>query len=244
MTSTPGAVPADRTSRVLGGVALALISAGVLMIAVLHLVGPTAEISVVRRTISEYQLTTSAWAFNLGVVLLAVGSLVVIVALVRDRVAGPGGVILLLGWVAGLLTLAMYEKHNWATGPSGTGQVHRLASLVAFLCLPLSMMVISARGRRTGLPLAASRWVFVLGAIGLAWFLPIVAAMLLRPATGLPWWQAIPLGLVERGLALSEVAALVVLTVAMRPKPTAPDTALSGRVDPDMHAVDAQREQV
>lgn len=149
MTSTPGAVPADRTSRVLGGVALALISAGVLMIAVLHLVGPTAEISVVRRTISEYQLTTSAWAFNLGVVLLAVGSLVVIVALVRDRVAGPGGVILLLGWVAGLLTLAMYEKHNWATGPSGTGQVHRLASLVAFLCLPLSMMVISARGRRT-----------------------------------------------------------------------------------------------
>ena len=113
------------------------------------------------------------------------------------------------------------------------------------------MMLISTRGRRTGLPVVASRWVFGLGALGLAWFLPIVAAMLLRPATGLPWWQAIPLGLVERGLALSEVAALFVLAAAMLRRRSTRARALSDRAraladrtDPDMHAVDAQREQV
>ena len=35
--------------------------------------------------------------------------------------------------------------------------------------------------------------------------------MALRPLTGVPWWQFVPLGLVERGLAVTEVVAVVVM---------------------------------
>ena len=185
----------------------------------MHLVGPTAAISPLRRTISEYQLTTYGWAFNAAVMVLAAGSLVLIAGLLRHRLAGPGGVLMLLGWVAGLVTLAVFPKHNWAIGPSATGQVHRIASLVAFICLPLGVMLIAGRWRRNGLPKVLSRWAFWLGALSLAWFLPIIVAILLYPQTGVSWWRAIPLGLVERGLAASEVAALVVLGIAMLRRP-------------------------
>jgi hypothetical protein len=33
----------------------------------------------------------------------------------------------------------------------------------------------------------------------------------LRPFTGVPWWQLVPLGLVERGLAITAVVTVVVL---------------------------------
>ena len=49
--------------------------------------------------------------------------------------------------------------------------------------------------------------------LSLAWFAPIFGALLLSPVTGTPWWQAIPLGLVERGLVISEVLAVIALGV-------------------------------
>lgn len=53
---------------------------------------------------------------------------------------------------------------------------------------------------------------------GLAWFLPIVIAMATRSPDALPWWQAIPLGLVERGLAFTEVLDLLTVGIAgLRP---------------------------
>jgi hypothetical protein len=55
-----------------------------------------------------------------------------------------------------------------------------------------------------------ARWLAV---VSLLWFLPIVGAVALAPVTGTPWWQAIPLGLVERGLLVCEVAAVLALAV-------------------------------
>ena len=54
----------------------------------------------------------------------------------------------------------------------------------------------------------ATRW---LGAMALAWLAPILLGFVLRPLTGVPWWQFVPLGLFERGLALTEVATVVVM---------------------------------
>jgi hypothetical protein len=45
--------------------------------------------------------------------------------------------------------------------------------------------------------------------LSLLLFSPIVAAVALQPVTGVPWWVAIPLGAVERLLALSEVTAVL-----------------------------------
>jgi hypothetical protein len=42
-------------------------------------------------------------------------------------------------------------------------------------------------------------------------FSPIVIAILTEPWTGVRWWRAIPLGAVERALALAEVATVLAL---------------------------------
>ena len=99
-------------------------------------------------------------------------------------------------------------------------------------------MLIAGRWRRNGLPKVLSRWAFWLGALSLAWFLPIIVAILLYPQTGVSWWRAIPLGLVERGLAASEVAALVVLGIAMLRRPA---RSSSGRFAGDAAPVAGSR---
>ena len=40
---------------------------------------------------------------------------------------------------------------------------------------------------------------------------PILLGFVLRSLTGVPWWQFVPLGLFERGLALTEVTTVVVM---------------------------------
>jgi hypothetical protein len=47
--------------------------------------------------------------------------------------------------------------------------------------------------------------------VALAWLAPLLLGFVLRPLTGVPWWQFVPLGLVECALAITEVAAVVVL---------------------------------
>lgn len=186
---------------------------GAALVGALHVLPATAGISPYSRTISEYALTGNGWAFNLGTVALAVGSLLILIALSRAGLARARSVEFSLGllWVAALLTVVVFPKHNWAVGPSANGQIHRVASLVAFLCLPLAVLLLTRR-RGAGRGLAA-RCGFWLGGVSLAWFTPLVGAWLLGPVTGTPWWRAVPIGLVERGLVLCEVAAVVALGV-------------------------------
>lgn len=183
------------------------------LVGALHVLPETAGISPVRRTISEYALTDSAWAFNLGVVALALGSLAILAAavqvgLARVRSLGFG---LGLAWVFALLVLVVFPKHNWAVGPSTNGQIHRVASLIAFLCLPLAVLLLTRR--RAAGPGTAPRWAFWLSVTALTWFATLIGAWLLSPITGVPWYRALPIGLVERGLVLCEVAAVVALGV-------------------------------
>ena len=52
-----------------------------------------------------------------------------------------------------------------------------------------------------------------LGAGSLAWFSPLIVALIMAPRTGTPWFRAIPLGLIERGLVITEVAAIAALAL-------------------------------
>ena len=234
------AAPTSRASRLAVEVALAGVAVGVVILGVLHMVEPTAAISPLRRTISEYQLTDLGWAFNAGVLAIATGSTALLVVLIRDRLTGPAGALLMSGWIAGLLVLTAFPKHNWAIGPSATGQVHRMASLVAFLCLPLAVMLIAGR-RGGGLPRGVAGAAIALAGLALLWFVPIIVAMAGHRSGGLPWWQAIPLGLVERGLALTQIIALSLLAVAVLQRRD-PVLERPARADASTHAdVDAVR---
>ncbi|WP_229673602.1 DUF998 domain-containing protein [Nakamurella endophytica] len=222
-TGTAAAAPPSAPVRALAGTGIALTVLCVVTVLTLHVVPPTSAISPVRRTISEYGLSSLSWAFNLGVVALAAGSAAVLAAqLGRFRSASRTGLVFGAVWIVALLVLVVFPKHNWAVGPSTSGTVHRMASLVAFLVLPFAVLLLQWRRARAGSALA--RWGCGLAVLGLAWFLPIAVAIATRSVSGLPWWQAVPLGLVERGMAASEVAAVIVVGVdALRRRPVTPD---------------------
>lgn len=109
------------------------------------------------QTISEYVYSSGAWAFDIGVVALAAGSAALILGLVRRRLVtpiSPGSIFLTL-WVIGLAGIVAFPKHNWAIGQSGSGTVHRVASLIAFLTGPVAVLLIARRHRDSGVARAA-----------------------------------------------------------------------------------------
>lgn len=226
--SGPGVVDRhDVAARTLSWVSLGAVFVTFLMFVALHLLPPTSAISAVHRTISEYALTSSAWAFDLGVISLCVSSVAVFAALVvlRRIAARSAGTIFGGLWVAGLLTLVSFPKHNWALGGAGSsGQIHRIAALVAFLAFPMAVIAVAGRRGRTGRPVAG-RWAFWLATLSFAWFSPIVVAVVMAPRA---WWQEIPLGLVERGLALTEVSAVVALALLARAMSRRADSGPAG----------------
>ncbi|WP_396927205.1 DUF998 domain-containing protein [Mycolicibacterium sp.] len=175
-------------------------------------------------TISEYVYTTGSAAFVAAVLILAVASAALLYGLIRAgrvRLWSAPSVLMML-WVVALLAIVAFPKHNWVTGPSLSGTVHRYATLVAFVALPVAVLLI-ARGRDGAV--RAARWLTV---VGIGWLSVLFGAIAIGLVTGQRWWTLIPLGVVERGIAGFEVAALVALGVWLAaPTRRAPDSGPS-----------------
>lgn len=190
---------------IVGTVAAAL---GALLVGVLHLVPPSGSVDPVRRTISEYALLTNGWVFDLAVLVLAGGSAAVLVALIRLDLVRPVslGTLGLLLWSLGLTLVVIYPKDRF----TADGAIHRAASLVAFLALPVAAIAIGAVWRRHERWRREGRLAVGLGLVSLLCFSPLAWAVLFAEGR---WWRAIPLGAVERAIALSDVVAVVALGV-------------------------------
>ena len=91
-------------------------------------------------------------------------------------------------------------------GKGISGVIHRYASLIAFFALPVATLA-ATRGRD------GAAWPRRLAVAALVWLGAILSGVALRPLSGVPWWQFLPLGIMERGLALTEVAIVVALAV-------------------------------
>jgi hypothetical protein len=196
-------------SLAVAGIAAIVVALG--MIGALHVTGPSADLDPMRRTISQYALLESGNVFNVAVVLLAAGSAATMLALIRTSLVPvrSGASLALLLWSVGLAAVVYFPKHNWAVGPSTEGTIHRYASVIAFLSLPVAALLIGWRRRGNGRWRTQAIVTGLLGALALACFAPIAVAFALHPFTGVPWWRAIPLGGVERLLALVEVVTVV-----------------------------------
>jgi hypothetical protein len=211
--SVPGtALPDPAVTRTLA--VLGLVGAGlaVVLVGMLHVVAAD-QVNPVRRTISEYALGESDWMFDAGVLGLSVGSALVLLALVRAGILRPwsGAAVLLAVWAVALVIVVAFDKANWSVGPSMSGYVHRYASLAAFASLPVAALALGRRWRGDMLWGSFAAWSRWAGVLALLWLGSILLAVAVRPLTGVPWWQLLPLGLVERGLAITEVAVVVVL---------------------------------
>ncbi|GLY71225.1 DUF998 domain-containing protein [Amycolatopsis taiwanensis] len=208
--------PQSRSLSVPGVIGLGAVGAlatGTVLILLLHFIPPTDEISPVRRTISEYGLTSSKGIFDTAVLLVAVGSAVLFAMHLARRAlsaipAVAGGL-----WTLSLLVIVAFPKTDWTVGPSAGGTVHRIASIIGFVCLPAGVLIASNR-LFAGAP-AWRRAARSLGGVSLLWFVVIVGAIVAALFTGGRWWLMIPLGLIERLMALTEVLAIATLAVPL-----------------------------
>ncbi|WP_433262746.1 DUF998 domain-containing protein [Actinosynnema sp. CS-041913] len=212
---TDGLAPTRSPARLVafGGAAAVLLT--VVMVGLLDLHRLTTTAVGLRRTISEYALGPQRWVFDTAVVLLAVGSLAILAVLVRrgiTRWASPGSVAF-VAWSVGLALVVVFPKHNWAVGPSMSGTVHRVASLVAFLSLPVAAMLLARPWLRDAVWGAHARWAFRFGVLSALSFTPILYAVLVNVVVGTSWWRVLPLGYIERLLVFVEVIAVLVVGV-------------------------------
>lgn len=220
MTSTPVTsvrdggqrpVAARRGAAALPAVGLLVLLAGTAAVLVLHVVPPTAATDPWRRTISEYAYSTLGWVFDLGVLAVAAGSLIITGSLWATRTVRRGSVgsIALLAWSAALVVLVVFAKHDWSVGPSAHGSIHRVASLVAFVSVPLAAVAVARH--RSGRLAAPARTALVAGVVSAGWLSFLVGAFVLGPVIGTPWYRVFPLGLMERGIAVFAVATVLAL---------------------------------
>jgi hypothetical protein len=204
-------------SNAVSRLGIAALAVGAAMIALLGVLPSDVPVSVLRQTISQYGLTDNSWLFNSGVLLVAAGSAAIIAVLRAQRRLPTASTVLGSLWVVGLLVIVAFPKNNWAVNAAGTigGWLHRYASVVAFVCLPIAVLLAAAQA----FPDAPGRRLLarLLGYASLGWFLAILAAVPVGAAVGGNWWELIPLGLMERGMAFTEVIALAALAVPVVP---------------------------
>ncbi|MEV1329015.1 DUF998 domain-containing protein [Micromonospora costi] len=204
-------MPGTRTAGLLalGGIALAA------LLAVIGHVEVNDDLSPWSLTVSDFAVSDRGGVIDTAMVVLALATAVLLVplrraapALTRRSVTGSGrgpfgwAEALLTTWVLGLLLAAVVPTNEPGLPMDTAAYVHRYASVVAFLALPVGGWLLAGR-----LPATAGRWVR-----GLA-----VASMVLAAAMV---WSAYPgdrvlIGLVERLLILTEVAALTVLALTV-----------------------------
>ncbi|WP_157751603.1 DUF998 domain-containing protein [Actinoplanes derwentensis] len=191
--------------KALAGLGVACVIGSLSLYGALHLLPPSAELDWSRRTISQYALMSNGWMFDAATLLLAFGSAAILAALQHAGLLSRAALVTLGLWVVGLVGVVWFEKHNWQAGPSISGDVHRVASVVAFLSLPIGALLAARRAD------GPARWVMIGGLVSLLCFMPILWAVVSASWTGERWWQAIPLGTVERLLGLAEVVTVLLL---------------------------------
>ncbi|GAA3875606.1 DUF998 domain-containing protein [Saccharothrix violaceirubra] len=170
----------------------------------------TVSTAFLRRTISEYALGPHRWVFDTAVVLLVLGSCAVLAVLVRRGIAKKSAAVAMGAWALGLTLVVLFPKHDWAVGPSASGTVHRVGSLLAFVSLPIAAILLAKPWTRHARWGGHARWTLGMGVLSALSFSPLLYAILLNATTGTSWWRVFPLGYVERVLVLTEVATVLV----------------------------------
>ncbi|QFZ22146.1 DUF998 domain-containing protein [Saccharothrix syringae] len=213
LTADPAPTRSPARYLALAGAAAVVLT--VVLVGGLDLVRLTGSAHHLRRTISEYALGPYRWVFDTGVVLLVLGSLAILAVLVGRGMTRwhSVGALAFVAWSVGLTLVVIFPKNNWAIGPSVSGSIHRFGSLVAFISLPIAMVLLARPWVRDAVWGAHARWTFRLGVLSALSFSPLLYAILVNAVVGTSWWRVFPLGYVERVLVLTEVVAVLVAGV-------------------------------
>ncbi|MEU8327152.1 DUF998 domain-containing protein [Micromonospora sp. NPDC048839] len=170
-------------------------------------------------TISDFAVSDRGGVIDVAMVVLALATMALLYGLRRTGPPRPRAATaeLLLGaWVAGLLLAAVVPTNEPGTAMTTEAYLHRYASVVAFLALPVSGWLLARRPALA--PAARTLRTLVLLSLALA------AAMI---------WSAYPgdrmlIGLAERLLILAEVAVLATVAVTQTRRVTPARGASAG----------------
>ena len=203
------AAPGVDRALAAAGVVLVVVASG--LIAVLHLVAP--ELSPVWSMISDYALGPYRPLFDVAVLTLTAGSGAVLVALVRTGLSrdAPGSVALLATWCLALPVVVGFPNCYCQVEVTTSGVVHAVASMTGFLMLPLAALRLGRRWRGDPVWGRHAAWARRLGVMSLVWLAPMFLGLVPVAAIAGPLWDVTPFGIVERGLATTEIAVLLVL---------------------------------
>ncbi len=193
------------TARWCARAGLVAVVVSMVLIVLLHLVPPSSGRNPISRTISEYELLSNGWVFDLGVSLLAVGSAALLLGLMRiGLVRALSWTTAMLGlWCVGLIGLIVFPKQGFGPDPSVAGRVHWTWTLIAFFSLPIGATLACLRRDR------AHRWprrVLWCCLFATFWFLVLTVQTVLGAVTTWHIWNMV--GLVERAVSLGEIAAV------------------------------------
>ncbi len=195
---------------------LAGIGIATLLEVVMQMVPGGRRLDPLTATISAFALEPGGWLFSVGVIILAVASTVLGAALLVARLVSwrqPWAIWYAL-WCIGLVGLTVITKTEIGPNSSVQSRIHWSFTLLAFVSLPLAVLLIVRELRRRARtehlrlprPLRAAT---VLMWIAVGWFVLLAgqSALSVLHRDGLfPW-----VGLIERGVAVTEMAAVVCL---------------------------------
>ena len=225
-TDRPRAIPGDgpaadrRRSSALIVAAIASIIVGAAIVMGLDVVSARSDAGHLHRTISEYGLGAQRWVFAAGVMLVAAGSALAALVMVRRGILSVSSTTARASalWVLGLVVVAVVPQQNWedsATIGLG-GAAHRLGTVVAFVSAPVAVLsaarpwLCDVRWRRW------ARVAFGCGVVSVLTFVPVVYAFTVGLLTATPWWEAVTLGYVERSIVVVEIVAVLALVLWAR----------------------------
>jgi hypothetical membrane protein len=186
-----------------------VVAAGGTMIGLLCTTG--AGVNPLSQPLSLYALTPAAWLFDAGVVVVALGLGLVLVALIRTGTlaARSLGSAAIVACTTGLILLTIFPDHDPHGDLTAVGWVHWAASMVAFGTLPVAPILLGHHHRRVA---GCSRLPGIARLLG-----AVAAALLLVFAVGcvLQFVWSIPTGriggAVERVLVAVELAATLLI---------------------------------
>ncbi|GAA2691766.1 hypothetical protein GCM10010428_68530 [Actinosynnema pretiosum subsp. pretiosum] len=201
-------VDANRVEMVEAPRALAVAALAVSPFPVVYLhLSSGGTISPVQNTISDYvSVSGGTWLLGFTALALAVGSIALLVGMVRSGLPRRGPVAVLIGlWAAGLAVVAVFPTDPVGAPTSVTGLVHRYAGAVMFASLPIAGWLVS----RAFLPSPLLRRLSILAGFASGAFMLSHTAVL-GAGSGL-----VLLGLFERVLFVVLYALLFTLAAAL-----------------------------
>ncbi|MFD9893748.1 DUF998 domain-containing protein [Amycolatopsis sp. NPDC059027] len=194
------------TSVALGAFALAA-----LLLVVLHVDRYWGPIDPVTAMLSDYALCPGWWLWDGSLILTSAGSAAALVALYRGRVLrGPFAVSVMLVWCLSVLIVAAFSKDPQGGAVTPAGKAHLYATAVSCVSLPVVGWLLGRR-HRAWLPWSRfARWSRWLSLASIPFYLPFIVPFAVNVVLGghLP---TVATGLVERLMAVLELALLVVL---------------------------------